>query len=98
MGKTLEPYVKNANRLELKHKASFTGRIAALQQEGGAEQMSKQRMARIHGKPDYNALCSRAQARALATEGYQIKRKKAVLIVKQVLAKSWPMCHKAKPR
>lgn len=76
LGKTLEPYVKNANRLELKHKASFTGRIAARQQEGGAEQMSKQRMARIHGKPDYNALCSRPQARALATEGYQIKRKK----------------------
>lgn len=76
LGRTLEPYVKSSNRLELKHKASFTGRIAARQQGGGVEQMNKQRMARIHGKPDYKAPCTRAQAKALAAEGYKVKRKK----------------------
>ena len=40
MGKTLEPYVKGGKRLELKHKVGLTGRIAALHQEGGSEQMT----------------------------------------------------------
>ncbi|GIU12947.1 phage virion morphogenesis protein [Shewanella sp. MBTL60-007] len=76
LGRTLEPYVKSANRLELKHKSTHTGRIAALQQEGGSEQMSKQRMARIHGQADYDAPCTRAQAKALSKEGYKVKRQK----------------------
>lgn len=76
LGRSLEPYVKSTNRLELKHKSSFTGRIAARQQGGGVEQMSKQRMVRIHGKPDYDAPCTRAQAKALTAEGYEVKRKK----------------------
>lgn len=76
LGKSLEPFVKNANRLELKHKAALTGRIAALHQEGGREQMSATRMARIHGRPDYEAPCSRGQAKALAAEGYKIRKAK----------------------
>ncbi|MCS6258860.1 hypothetical protein G3479_06215 [Shewanella baltica] len=76
LGKTLEPFVKNANRLELKHKAALTGRIAALHQDGGKEQMSASRMARIHGKPDYSAPCSRSQAKALAAEGYKVRKAK----------------------
>ncbi|NQZ24486.1 MAG: hypothetical protein HRT53_20870 [Colwellia sp.] len=76
MGRTLEPYVKNSNRLELKHKNVHTGRIAALQQNGGTERMSAARMARIHGKPDYKAPCTRSQAKALRNEGYKVKRGK----------------------
>jgi hypothetical protein len=76
MGRSLEPYVKNSKRLELKHKKSLTGRIAALQQEGGSERMSASRMARIHGKPDYKAPCTRSQAKALRNEGYKVKRGK----------------------
>ena len=76
MAKTLEPYVKNSNRLELKHKKALTGRIAALQQKGGTERMSANRMARIHGKPDKKAPCTRSQAKALSSEGYKVKRAK----------------------
>lgn len=76
LGKTLEPFVKNATRLELKHKAALTGRIAALHQDGGSEQMSASRMARIHGSPDYNAPCSRSQAKALSAEGYKVRKAK----------------------
>ena len=76
LGKTLEPFVKNANRLELKHQAALTGRIAALHQDGGSEQMSASRMARIHGSPDYNAPCSRSQAKALSAEGYKVRKAK----------------------
>lgn len=76
LGKTLEPYVYSANRLELKHKNTLTGRIAAFQQEGGSEQMSASRMARIHGTPDYNAPCSRSQAKALSAEGYKVRKAK----------------------
>lgn len=76
MGRTLEPYVKNSNRLELKHKAVLTGRIAAMHQEGVSETMTASRMIRIHGKPDYKADCTRSQAKALASEGYKVQRKK----------------------
>ncbi|MCT8858346.1 hypothetical protein K5M76_06600 [Shewanella xiamenensis] len=76
LGKTLEPFVKNANRLELKHQAALTGRIAGLHQDGGSEQMSASRMARIHGTPDYNAPCSRSQAKALSAEGYKVRKAK----------------------
>ena len=76
MGKTLEPYVKNSNRLELKHKATQTGRIAAMHQKGVDERMTASRMARIHGKINYKADCTRSQAKALANEGYKVKRKK----------------------
>lgn len=74
LGKTLEPYVKNANRLELKHKAALTGRIAALHQDGGREQMTASRMAKIHGQPNYNEPCNRGQAKALVAEGYKVRK------------------------
>lgn len=76
LGKTLEPFVKKANRLELKHKSPLTGRVAALHQEGGREKMTATRMARIHRKPDYKAPCSRAQAKALAAAGYKVRKAK----------------------
>lgn len=76
MGRTLEPYVKSANRLELKHKAAQTGRIASLHQEGGLEQMSASRMARIHGQADYDAPATRSQAKALIANGYKTKKAK----------------------
>lgn len=76
MGKTLEPYVKATNRLELKHKNALTGRVAALQQQGGSEKMTAARMARIHGKPDYKAPCTRSQAKALSAEGYKVRKTK----------------------
>jgi hypothetical protein len=76
IGKTLEPYVKSANRLELKHKAALTGRIAALHQEGGKEKMGAARMKRIHGKPDYDAPIKRGQAKALINLGARAKRAK----------------------
>ncbi|MDP5146009.1 hypothetical protein ORI98_06115 [Shewanella sp. ULN5] len=76
MGRTLEPYVKNANRLELKHKSSQVGRIAAFQQDGGVESMSASRMARIHGNIDYDAPATRSQAKALIALGYKTKKAK----------------------
>lgn len=74
LGKTLEPFIKNANRLELKHKAALTGRIAAMHQEGGSEKMTANKMARIHGQPDYKAPCTRPQAKALSAEGYKVRK------------------------
>lgn len=76
MGKKLEPYVIANSRLELKHKNKLSGQIAALHQEGGSEQMTSTRMSRIHGKPDYKAPCTRSQAKALAAEGYKVRRAK----------------------
>lgn len=76
LGKSLEPYVKNTNRLELKHKNALTGRIAALHQEGGKEKMTAARMKRIHGQPDYDAPCSRSQAKALIALGAQTRKAK----------------------
>ena len=76
LGKTLEPYVKASNRLELKHKNKLTGRIAARHQEGIAEKMTANRMARIHGKPDYDAPATKGQAKALIAEGVKVPKKK----------------------
>ena len=76
MGRTLEPYVKNANRLELKHKSPQVGRIGAFQQDGGTESMSASRMARIHGNIDYDAPATRSQAKALIALGYKTKKAK----------------------
>jgi len=76
MGRTLEPYVKNGNRLELKHKSVLTGRIAALHQKGGFEKMTANRMKKTHGTPDYDAPCTNRQAIALRVVGFKVKRKK----------------------
>lgn len=76
LGKTLEPYVQHASRLELKHRQTLTGRIAALQQAGGTEVMTASKMRRIHGQPDYDAPASRSQAKALAAEGYKVRKAK----------------------
>lgn len=76
MARTLEPYVKNSNRLELKHKKNLTGRIAALQQDGGSELMSAVRMAQIYKTQNQDAPCTRSQAKALSAEGYKVIRAK----------------------
>lgn len=76
LAKTLEPFVKGANLLELKHKQASVGRVAALHQEGGRERMTASRMARIHGAPDYDAPCSRSMAKALVAEGYKVRKAK----------------------
>lgn len=76
LGKTLEPFVKNANRLELRHKSAGTGRVAAMHQDGGYEKMTAQRMARIHVKTNYDETCSRGAAKALIAEGYKVKKTK----------------------
>jgi hypothetical protein len=76
LGRTLEPYVKSANRLELKHKSPQVGRIGAFQQDGGSEAMTAGRMARIHGNIDYDAPATRSQAKALIALGYKTKKAK----------------------
>jgi phage virion morphogenesis protein len=76
MGKKIEPYVKNANRLELKHKAALTGRIAALHQFGGVEKMSASRLDRQRGGLKHEDPCTEEQARSLAKEGYKVRRGK----------------------
>lgn len=76
LGKTLEPFVKRSSRLELKHKSGGVGQVAAMHQDGGSEKMTAARMSRIHGRPDYKAPCSRAQAKALVTAGYQVPKKR----------------------
>lgn len=76
LGKKLEPFVMKADRLELRHKARLTGRIAALQQAGGVERMTSAKMARKRGTPDYEAPCTKKQAKALIAEGYKVRKAK----------------------
>ncbi|MCU8012505.1 hypothetical protein [Shewanella sp. SM74] len=76
LGKTLEPYVYSANRLELKHKNTLTGKIAAFQQFGGSETMTAAKMAKKDGPLSYDDPCTKRQAKALANEGYKIRRAK----------------------
>jgi hypothetical protein len=76
MGRTLEPYVKNANRLELKHKSAQVGRIGAFQQKGGVEKMSASRLDRQRGGLKHEDPCTEEQARKLAKEGYKVRRGK----------------------
>ncbi|PKG57732.1 hypothetical protein [Shewanella sp. GutDb-MelDb] len=76
MTRRLEPYVKSANRLELKHQSTQTGRVAAFQQEGGIERYTAKKAKKRNGIPDYQGPCSRRQAKALAREGYKIRKGK----------------------
>ena len=76
MAKSLEPYVLQANRLELKHKQQHTGKVAALHQQGGKERMTAGRMRKLHGAPNYDAPATRTQAKALRDEGYKVKKAK----------------------
>ncbi|MFT5788022.1 MAG: hypothetical protein ACI8SJ_000117 [Shewanella sp.] len=76
MTRRLEPYVKSANRLELKHQSTQTGRVAAFQQEGGTEKYTAKKAKKRNGVPDYQGPCSRRQAKALAREGYKVRKGK----------------------
>ena len=76
MTRKLEPYVKSANRLELKHKSRQTGRVAAFQQEGGIEKYTAKQARKRNGVPDYKGPCTRRQAKALARSGYRIRKGK----------------------
>lgn len=51
-----------------------TGIIARKQQEGIGEVMTAEKAARINGKRDYAAPCTRSQARALRDAGYKVRR------------------------
>ncbi|MFC4654371.1 phage virion morphogenesis protein [Rheinheimera marina] len=78
MAKTLEPFVKNGDRLELKHKSPAVGRVAALHQEGGNETMTAGHMVRIHRKStNYDAPCSRGAAKALVAAGFKVRKAKS---------------------
>lgn len=78
MGKTLEPFVKQSSSLlELKHRQTAVGRVAALHQDGGIEKMTATRMAKIHSKTNYDGPCSRGAAKALVAEGYKVRKAKS---------------------
>jgi hypothetical protein len=76
MGKGLEPYVRNANRLELTWKNRLTGRIAARHHLGQKQRITAAQMKKRWGSPDYKAPCTKGQARRLRELGFVIKRKK----------------------
>ncbi|PSW14413.1 virion morphogenesis protein [Photobacterium rosenbergii] len=75
MGKGLEPYVKNANRLELTWKNKLTGRIAARHHAGQTQKVTAAQMRKRWGKPNYKASCTKGQARKLRELGYTVPRK-----------------------
>ncbi|PKG74807.1 hypothetical protein CXF86_10985 [Shewanella sp. GutCb] len=76
MARRLEPYVKSANRLELKHQSPQTGRVAAFQQQGGIEKYTAKQAKKRNGVPDYQGPCTRRQAKALARAGYKTRKGK----------------------
>jgi len=75
MGKGLEPYVRNANRLELTWKNRLTGRIAARHHQGQKQRITAAQMKKRWGTPDYDGPCTKAQARRLRELGYMVPRK-----------------------
>ncbi|WP_281222113.1 virion morphogenesis protein [Photobacterium sanguinicancri] len=75
MGKGLEPYVRNANRLELGWKNKLTGRIAARHHLGQKQRITAAQMRKRWGTPDYSAQCTKGQARKLRELGYTVPRK-----------------------
>lgn len=75
MGKGLEPYVRNANRLELTWKNRLTGRIAARHHLGQKQRITAAQMKKRWGKPDYDGPCTKGQARKLRDIGYMVARK-----------------------
>ncbi len=76
VSRRLEPYVKSTNRLELKHQSNQAGRVAAFQQEGGTEKFTADKAKKLNGTPDYQSPCTRRQAKALAREGYKVRKGK----------------------
>ncbi|PSW56687.1 virion morphogenesis protein [Photobacterium kishitanii] len=75
LGKGLEPYVKNANRLELTWGNRLTGRIAARHHTGQPQKMTASQMRKRWGIPNYSAPCSKGQARKLRELGYTVAKK-----------------------
>ncbi|PSU99306.1 virion morphogenesis protein [Photobacterium kishitanii] len=75
LGKGLEPYVKNANRLELTWRNRLTGRIAARHHTGQPQKMTASQMRKRWGTPNYLAPCSKSQARKLRELGYTVASK-----------------------
>lgn len=74
LGKGLEPYVRNANTLDLTWGNSLTARIAARHHLGQRQQMTAGQMQKRWGAPDYKAPCSKGQARKLRELGYTVAK------------------------
>ncbi|MGF1688346.1 virion morphogenesis protein [Photobacterium japonica] len=74
MGKGLEPYVKNANQLDLTWSNKLTGRIAARHHTGQTQRMTASQMRKRWGTPDYTAPCSKGQAKKLRELGYTVPK------------------------
>jgi len=64
----------SAKAVDITFKNGLVGRIARKQQEGIDEVMTREKMQRLHGQPDYQAAATRNQAKALRAAGYQINR------------------------
>lgn len=75
MGKGLEPYVRNASRLELTWKNKKIGRIAATHHIGQKQKMTANMMKKRYGTPDYSAPCTRKQAKRLRELGHTVPTK-----------------------
>lgn len=52
---------------------SVTGEIAYAHQHGVPERWDHSKAQRVYGQPDYDAPCTRKQARALKREGYKVR-------------------------
>jgi len=53
-------------------KNALTAKIASRHQHGVGEEWTPDRAERVYGRPDYNAPCTRRQAKALLREGYRL--------------------------
>lgn len=74
LGKSMNATV-NAKSAKVGFKNPVVGRIAKAQQDGIAEVMTREKMQKKYGQPDYGAPATRKQAKALRDEGYKVRRK-----------------------
>lgn len=63
---------KDGGGVAVSWKNSLTARIAYRHQHGVGEEWTPERAAKVYGRPDYNAPCTRRQAKALIREGYRL--------------------------
>lgn len=74
LGKGMSATV-NTKSAKVGFKNPIVGRIAKAQQDGISEVMTREKMQKKYGSPDYAASATRTQAKALRNEGYKIRRK-----------------------
>ncbi|MCG3724705.1 virion morphogenesis protein [Vibrio cincinnatiensis] len=75
MAKGLTPYVRNGKTLNLTWQSKLTAKIAARHHFGQSQKMTKGQMQKRWGKPNYDAPCTKGQARRLRELGYTVSRK-----------------------